>query len=170
MKLLAVSDSHGQTGILEELARLHGGGQSLLVHCGDSELPAGHEAISPFRTVRGNCDFDTGFPETLTIKSEAKTIFVTHGHVHNVKMSLLHLSYAAKEEGADIVLFGHSHLPGAEMVDGTLFLNPGSISLPRGGHERTYAIIETSGSLISVRYYGENHNEIERMNCEFTLS
>ena len=49
-----------------------------------------------------------------------------------MKQSLMGLYYNAKEMGADIVLFGHSHLYGAEMKDGILFLNPGSTMLADG--------------------------------------
>ena len=59
-----------------------------------------------------------------------RTLFITHGHRHSVKSNLMVLSYRAKEVGADIACFGHSHQLGAEMVNGTLFINPGSIRLP----------------------------------------
>ncbi|MCB6949730.1 YfcE family phosphodiesterase, partial [Roseburia faecis] len=72
-------------------------------------------------------------------------MFVTHGHHYNVKMTLLNLSYKAKEVGADFVFFGHSHILGAELIENTLFLNPGSLLMPSGRTERTYAIVEKNG-------------------------
>ena len=44
----------------------------------------------------------------------------------------MNLKYKAEEVNADIVCFGHSHVLGAEVIDGRLFLNPGSIRLATG--------------------------------------
>ena len=41
-----------------------------------------------------------------------------------------------------LCFFGHSHILGAEMINGTLFLNPGSFLMPRGRRERTYALVQ----------------------------
>ena len=86
--------------------------------------------------VRGNCDYDARISIiALLIDVQGKTVLAVHGHEHDVKQSLMGLYYNAKEMGADIVLFGHSHLYGAEMKEGILFLNPGSTMQPRGGKE-----------------------------------
>ena len=67
---------------------------------------------------------------------EGKKIFITHGDLYGVKYSLTNLYYRAKEVEADIVLFGHTHEQIILNEDGIIFMNPGSISLPklRGRH------------------------------------
>lgn len=82
--------------------------------------------------VKGNCDFSS-HQEEVVLDIEGHKIFATHGHNYRVKTSLNNLHYRAKELGADIALFGHTHIPYQEYEDGILFLNPGSLSSPRLG-------------------------------------
>ncbi|MCP3741261.1 metallophosphoesterase [Rossellomorea sp. BNER] len=169
MKLLIVSDSHGSTEILQELATLYSDSVDAMIHCGDSELTADNPIIADFLTVRGNCDIDARFPDILVKEITGVNIFVTHGHLFNVKMSLMNLNYKAKENEAQLVFFGHSHTLGAEMMEGTLFLNPGSILLPRGRREKTYALVEVENSKVIVRFLDENHKELVDLSATFSL-
>ncbi|MCJ8007022.1 metallophosphoesterase [Lederbergia wuyishanensis] len=167
MKILVVSDSHGNGTVLENLKVTYKNRVHAMVHCGDSELSANDSVLEGFSIVRGNCDMDPAFPNELVLKLNGSTIFVTHGHLHRIKTSLLTISYRAKEVGADFVFFGHSHLHGSEMIDGTLYLNPGSILLPRGGNEKTYAIITKNFSNITVQYFNEQHEELTQLRTVF---
>jgi len=88
--------------------------------------------------VRGNCDFCSTSPNVETITLEGKKLFITHGHTYNVKSGLLNLSLAAKESGADLVIFGHTHNPTNLYDDGVYFLNPGSLRGLRG----SYALVD----------------------------
>ncbi|MEK3890552.1 metallophosphoesterase [Bacillus sp. FSL K6-3431] len=167
MKLLVVSDSHGDRTALEELKGKYLNKVDAMIHCGDSELTADDPAIDGYSIVAGNCDMDSRFPEKLILEIKGVNIFVAHGHLHQIKSSLLPISYKAKEYDAKFVFFGHSHLLGAEMIDGTLFLNPGSISYPRGGNERSYAIIEENKTGMTVKFLNENHHEISQLTRTF---
>jgi uncharacterized protein len=167
MKLLIVSDSHGSKAEVKELQEKYKDEVDALIHCGDSELAADDKVISEYYMVRGNCDMENNFPNQLVKEIKGKKIFITHGHLYNIKMSLMNLQYKAKENRADFVFFGHSHTLGAEMIDGILFLNPGSILLPRGRTERTYALVESTDEKIQVRFLTHNHKVIESK--EFTL-
>lgn len=51
---------------------------------------------------------------------------------------------ARQLKGTDVVIFGHSHKYFQEMVDGRLWLNPGSCGRPRFGMELTMAVMEVS--------------------------
>jgi len=82
---------------------------------------------------------------------------MTHGHRYDVKASFSKLKQKAKANKADFVFFGHSHQAVAEKIGETLFLNPGSILLPRGRKERTYAIVELDGDDSVVHFYNEQH-------------
>lgn len=163
MKLLVVSDSHGEKNMLAELKTMYDDKVDVMIHCGDSELSSDDPALEGFISVRGNCDIDSRLPEEQIINMDGTVIFVAHGHLHRIKWSLLPISYRAKEIGANFVFFGHSHLLGAELLDNILYLNPGSISLPRGGNEKTYAIVEKDGSTYDVYYFNEQHEELKTL-------
>ncbi|WP_018660910.1 metallophosphoesterase family protein [Heyndrickxia acidiproducens] len=169
MKLLIVSDSHGLTDELFELENRYRDQVDAMIHCGDSELRAGQKEIKDFLTVRGNCDYERKFPLDITEEIGGNTIFVTHGHHYNVKMTLMNLSYKAKEVGAHFVFFGHSHMLGAEIIDNRLFLNPGSLLMPRGRVEKTYAIVEKEGNAIRVSFYTDKHRELQDLRQVFTI-
>lgn len=132
MRIGVFGDTHGNLAKLA-LAVERMGTIDLLLHTGDhytdllrAELPAHLEAIA----VRGNCDQEG--PAEETIKAEGHKILLLHGHQYGVKRSLNSLAYRAEEVGADIVVFGHTHIPEIEWVNGILIFNPGSASRPRG--------------------------------------
>ncbi|MDW0118132.1 metallophosphoesterase [Sporosarcina thermotolerans] len=139
MKIVVMSDSHGDKETVSAVSALSADAK---FHCGDSELSAEDPLLSKMHIVRGNCDSDLRFQKSLIIEIGNKRILTVHGHEHDCKRTLLPLFYSAKEHEADIVLFGHSHLYGAELQDGILFVNPGSTLLPRAGKEPTFAEIE----------------------------
>ena len=155
MKVLVISDSHGNEDLLKTIASRHSREVDALFHCGDSELSSNNEAMKSYESVRGNCDYDTTYPKEMTKDVNGVRFYITHGHLHQVKTTLMPLKYKAEEVGADVVCFGHSHIAGAEMVDGTLFVNPGSILLPRMTRDQTYVIIESTNDDFSVLYYNE---------------
>lgn len=169
MKLLVVSDSHGERNDLEQLNAKYLDDVDAMIHCGDSELAADDPTLQDFAVVAGNCDMDSRFPKELILEVDGSNIFVTHGHLHQIKSSLLSISYKAKEHHAKFVFFGHSHLLGAEMIEGTLFVNPGSISYPRGGNERSYAIIEKNQIEITVKFFNETHKELTHLTNTFEI-
>jgi uncharacterized protein len=169
-KILIVSDSHGSTELLDAIKEKHAGEVDQFIHCGDSELSEDNESISGFTTVKGNCDFYGNFPEEAMVEVDGYKFLVVHGHLYSVKSSLLSLSYRAEEVGADIVCFGHSHLLGAEKIQDVLFINPGSIRLPRGRRERTYVILDLKEGKAVLRVYDFDRGEIGSLNQEFSVS
>lgn len=159
MRLLVLSDTHGNADIIEQVKRMHK--VDVQFHCGDSELPYDHAAMQSFERVRGNCDNDSRYLEEVVVDCGNKRVLMVHGHLHNVKSSLMSLSYRAQELGAHIVLFGHSHLYGAELIDNILFVNPGSLVAPRSGNPKTYAGIEIeSDSEYKVHFINEGSDII----------
>jgi hypothetical protein len=156
MKIIVMSDSHGDLESVKTVSELSADG---IFHCGDSELSFGDSLLANMHRVQGNCDFDTNFPSSIVVEIDGTIILAVHGHEHDVKQSAHPLLYAAQECEADIVLFGHSHLYGAEMKDGVLFLNPGSTTQPRGGNQPTYAEIQW-GSSITVVFKNMEHETV----------
>ncbi len=99
------------------------------------------------RAVRGNCDFISKQPYEQLCEAGDKKLFITHGHLFDVKMTTKALMRAGAEQEADIILFGHTHERLCEYVDDPEYekpfylVNPGSISMPHDGIP-TYALIE----------------------------
>jgi len=118
-------------------------GVDILIHLGDNV-----EDIATIKkyykgeiiNVKGNCDFSEGVPSDRLIEVCGKKIFLTHGHRYGVKENLSRLRYKALETGADIVLYGHTHIAKIDFEEGIWYINPGSASLPRDG-DRSYVII-----------------------------
>ena len=144
-KIVLVSDTHGKTANLRTLMK-RTRQADMLLHMGDVE---GDEeeirsfAGCPVYFVRGNCDSFSRLPEEELLPLEGHRIFMTHGHRYSVSSTLAHLDDAARERDADIVLYGHTHVPEYVMIGERHFVNPGSLSRPRQeGHRPSYAILE----------------------------
>lgn len=159
MQIVVMSDTHGDSHVIDRVRGFYPQVE-IMIHCGDSELPFSHAALDGMKKVRGNCDLDKAFPEEIIVQAGDAALFVTHGHLFNVKSSMLALSYRAKEVAAHIVCFGHSHLLGAEMIDDVLFINPGSLLKPRGGKEKSFAVIDIQASYYQVDFFTENNDRL----------
>ncbi|WP_155591894.1 metallophosphoesterase [Lysinibacillus cavernae] len=159
MKILVMSDTHGDSHVIDKVREFYPE-IDVLIHCGDSELSFSHEALEGIKKVRGNCDREKAFPEEEFFTVNNVNIFVTHGHLFNVKSSILSLSYRAKELGAQIVCFGHSHILGAEVIDDILFLNPGSLLKPRGRKEKSFAVVELNTTFFKVEFLTDDNQSI----------
>ena len=93
--------------------------------------------------VCGNCDLASLSPDELLISPDDKNlIFAVHGHNHGVKYSLETLKKTARNKGANIALFGHTHSRYNEYDNGLYILNPGSIYIPRDGNKPSFGVIE----------------------------
>ena len=141
MRILVLSDTHGDFRSMMEAVRRQPNAE-MIIHCGDGreqieELQAAVPDI-PVVAVRGNCDWSSKLPDTQTVTVCGKTIFVTHGHLYQVKFTPYHLACAAREQGADIACFGHTHCAMNEYDDGLYLLNPGSCH----GYGASYGIID----------------------------
>ncbi|NMD70679.1 metallophosphoesterase [Bacillus sp. DNRA2] len=168
-KALIVSDSHRFVEELDHIKKKHQHEVDVMIHCGDSELFFDQPEIEGFVTVRGNCDYEMKYPDEQVVEFAGLKIFVTHGHLFSVKSTLMNLYYRAQELGANIVCFGHSHMLGMEQIDDILFINPGSIRLPRGRKERTYCILEQVENQLEVSVYDLDKGEIAALKQRFLL-
>ena len=141
MKLLILSDSHGYSFFLEEILKRERGAD-MIIHLGDGAADllamAEYTMGKPVYTCRGNCDSVAyGFPEFVLTEADGVKIFACHGHRYGVKFGLQNLYYAAREQGAKLCLFGHTHEPYSDF-DGDLFMvNPGPVA---GGYYATAEI------------------------------
>lgn len=154
MRILAVSDTHGDDLILQELLVQYPDLDGYF-YAGDSELQASNPLFDTYHAVLGNMDFDRDFPKTCTETIQGTTIFMTHGHLYGVGFGRNELAEAARAVGARIAIYGHTHVAMAEQHAGVVCINPGSISQPRGelrGLGGTYALIDVDGKAVTVQF------------------
>lgn len=129
-KILVVSDSHGDSWKLRAAIEAVPDAK-IVFHLGDGEAEA-REAAQRFGTkffhlVQGNCDWGSALPLYAVDEVEGKRIYACHGHIHLVKYGTADLVAEAIEKNCAIALYGHTHIPVTEYVDGVLLFNPGSI-------------------------------------------
>jgi predicted phosphodiesterase len=55
------------------------------------------------------------------------------------------------------------------MINGTLFLNPGSFLMPRGRRERTYALVQKEKNMITIQFFTDAHQELEELRLTFYI-
>lgn len=155
MKILVLSDTHGDTCKAEKAIRANKE-VDLIIHLGDYYRDA--QKLSnlfpgiPIEYIYGNCDFITeNVPAEKVIEVCGKRIFITHGHRYSVKWDYERLISKAEEQNADILLFGHTHIPEI-IINGRFYLlNPGSTSEPRNDSNESYAIIEIDNDQIKPK-------------------
>jgi putative phosphoesterase len=162
MKILIVSDTHGKNqNYLKTLERVSP--IDLMIYLGDFQ--GGEEYIESVTNCRlemvsGNNDFFNGLPKEKVIQIGKYTVLLTHGHRYGVYYGTGELQSAAKRNQADIVMFGHTHVPMLELNGDIWLINPGSLSLPRQhGRIPTFIIMEIDSggeAHFSLNYMKDN--------------
>ena len=167
MRLLAASDIHGSATacrrVLEAFEREKAEGLlllgDLLYHGPRNPLPEGHDPKECVRllnehrdhiaAVRGNCEAAVDqmvlqFPvlaDYMLLQLGKKLIFATHGDVYNPD----NLPPLAK---GGILLTGHTHVPACDVYPDFVYLNPGSVSLPKDEQKRRgYILLDDEGAV-----------------------
>ena len=152
MKLLVISDSHGNYARALKAHEL-AGPVDLIVHLGDGAEDARlmEELLEvPVHRVAGNCDLGSRLPSELILECGGCRILLTHGNRLSVKSGLTLLRKRGAELGAQVVLYGHTHLPAAENFEGMLLVNPGAL---KEGFPGSYAILTLEGGGASAEIY-----------------
>lgn len=170
-KVLIISDSHGLTDEVTMLKNRYKGKVDQMIHCGDSELDYDDPSIEDYVRVRGNCDFDDRYPDEVDLTIVDKHFLIVHGHMHQVKSTLMPVSYRASEVNAKIICHGHSHIAAVQQINNQIIINPGSIRLPRVRKEKTYAILSwDEQEQYSVDFYDLDGNIVSDLHFETTLN
>lgn len=145
MRILVISDSHGRNddvkGVIKQVKQL-----DMLIHCGDIER--GDDYIRslvdcPVYMVSGNNDYNLELPAEEVIEVQGYRILVTHGHYQYVNSGVAVLREYGLSQQADVVMYGHTHVPYIDIGEDITVLNPGSISYPRQeGRKPTFLVME----------------------------
>lgn len=148
MNILVASDTHGRYERLAEAIRRARPDVLLFLGDGLRDLRIPETEGLEVRAVCGNCDWYTGnpVPEARLEVIGGVRIFLTHGHRYGVKWGLEKAVAAALQNGADVLLYGHTHIPfektlprGHALEDGSvlqrplLVVCPGSLGEPPDG-------------------------------------
>ncbi|MBE6855107.1 MAG: metallophosphoesterase [Ruminococcus sp.] len=152
MKIIALSDTHRNYTALDTVLSRHADAD-MIIHLGDGEEELDtYLAKHPHRGpqiwhVAGNCDRMTLSPPRLVLDLPfGHRLLAVHGHNEQVKFSYSGLLIAARKEGADLVLFGHTHERLEHYEDGIWLFNPGSASCPRNSTVPTYGAVDITES------------------------
>ena len=158
MEILVFSDSHGRVEGMRRALTLQVKRPDLILHTGDGagDLEYLQTRGVPTLAVRGNCDLFTvsaHLTEDFVFEELGHKILMTHGHRYGIKGGMGGLLTHAVEIGADIVLFGHTHIPhescipvgetiGDKILTRPLYLfNPGSIGRNEDGEGLSFGTI-----------------------------
>lgn len=158
MKVLIVSDTHRSLKNLETVLEREEP-IDMLIHLGDVERQMAdviQMTDCPIHMIAGNNDFLSGLPGEEEFEIGRYRVFITHGHRYFVNFGEEELQDTARELGADIVMYGHTHRPVIEAEEDLITLNPGSLTYPRQqGRQPSYIVMtldEEGEASFEVRY------------------
>lgn len=163
MKLMIASDIHGSSYYCAKLMNAYNAEQAerlvllgdLLYHGPRNDLPRDYapkkviamlnEVKDDILCVRGNCEAEVDqmvlkFPvlaDYMTIFLDHHMIFATHGHLYHEK-------HMPPMKNGDIFLYGHTHIPELRRTNRYIFINPGSVSLPKKNSSSSYILLENN--------------------------
>lgn len=161
MKWFIASDLHGSAAYCEQmLAAYAREGADRLVLLGDilyhgprNDLPEGYApkaviaALNPLKEqilcVRGNCDTEVDqmvleFPilaDYAVLADGGLTVYLTHGHKFGEQ------NPPPMPKGS-VLLCGHTHIPAWNAHEDFIYVNPGSVSIPKNGSHHGYMLLE----------------------------
>ena len=138
MKYLVVSDSHGMDYELNDLLEMYPNMDGYF-HLGDSELSK--QDMQGFQAVIGNNDYNY-LPNMLVVAVGNKKAVLVHSHRQGPFHLVANLATLAREQEADFVFYGHTHVFADEIYDGIRVMNPGSLWRSRDNGSHSYAIFE----------------------------
>lgn len=163
MKYLIASDIHGDSVSAEILIEKFKNNNcdkiillgDILYHGPRNDLPENYnpkkviEILNEYSdkiiAVRGNCDAEVdqmvlnfNLLEDAFIEESGNVYYLTHGHHTNANEP------ADLKEGTT-VLHGHTHIIKKDIVDGVIYLNIGSITLPKENTSKCYAVLDENG-------------------------
>lgn len=163
MKCIVLSDTHGYIDTAREALRRNPDAE-VVFFLGDGiediEFLSDSYKNVAWLVVRGNCDRSPVFRGNMVKSVDSitlmdKKIVFTHGNLYGVKSGIGGLVALARDEGADIVLFGHTHTPCEIYISDYekpfYLFNPGAAS----GYEGSFGVIELLPSSLPLLSCGK---------------
>ncbi len=98
-------------------------------------------------SVKGNCDayvdemvLNFNLYDEYEFMLDNKRIIMTHGHIINPDKHL-------NVENA-VILYGHSHVYKSDFIGNSLYLNPGSTTIPKNNTQNSYAVLDKNAFIV----------------------
>ena len=91
-------------------------------------------------------------PPSLVLTVNGQQILFVHGHMEGVDFGYNKLGLDAKIQGIHVAVHGHTHVPHFEQHGDFTFINPGSISRPRGGSPASFAILTVEKTFVDAAF------------------
>ena len=152
MKIGVVSDTHGRAipkQLIEDFKTV-----DLIIHAGDFTTAADLKIFTDLKEVKavyGNMDepkLRQKLPEKSILKVDDCTVGVFHGEGSPQKI-LEAVKAKFKNDKVDAIIFGHSHVPCNQEINGVLFFNPGSPNDTVRAPYCSYGFLEIHGTNIA---------------------
>ena len=165
MKFLIASDIHGSAYYAEKMIEAYKREKAdkmillgdILYHGPRNDLPKDYapkkvipllnEEKERILCVRGNCDAEVDqmisefeFKQSVVLDMFEKKAFISHGHKFNPD--------TFPNEEFDVMFYGHFHVPEITEKDKKLFVNVGSVALPKNNSVHSYAVVDETGILL----------------------
>lgn len=177
MKYLIASDIHGSLDWINKLLNIFDSGEydkiillgDIYYHGPRNPFPDGYKpkAVSEvlnnikenLLVIKGNCDAEVdqmisefNFEDSLEFEVAGKKIFLSHGQNYNID------NFSGVD--FDVMFYGHFHTGFIKEHDGKIFVNPGSISLPKNETPNSYAVLDETG-VVLFDFDGNKIDEIK---------
>lgn len=161
MKLMFASDIHGSEYYTRKLAMKYNELScnklillgDVLYHGPRNDLPEGYnpkgviallnEMSDSILCVRGNCEAEVDqmvlefscMSDSMIMYEKGRMLFITHGHLFNTQNP-------PKLKCGDVLIHGHTHVQTIEKFGDNLYINPGSVSIPKENNPPSFMIYE----------------------------
>jgi putative phosphoesterase len=127
-----------------------------ILHAGDlvtMSLLDDLAVLAPVIAVRGNCDWGVDDLPAKAITSLGNlTVGLTHGYLGPGKSTPERALNTFAQEQVDIIIFGHSHIPYKQFVNGILLFNPGSPTEKRGQTHHSLGIMTIEDGFFDIQH------------------
>lgn len=162
MRIVVFSDSHNNYRALEQIV-LEQPQADYFLHLGDGEREFDDlAAVFPEKKmlgVCGNCDWGSTGKVVDMLRAGGRRIFFAHGHTFHVKSGIEDFIHTARSVGADIALYGHTHVACKSYEDGLYIMNPGSVTRSHRG-PASYGIVDitAAGAALNIVPFGRGRH------------
>lgn len=150
MKLGILADTHDE---LDPRIATVFAGVDRIVHAGDvcgPHLITELERLAPVTVVLGNNDAHFHWNDSETFELGGCRFLVEH--IVSPEQPTRSLRERLRRIQPNVVIFGHTHRPYCQRLDGILFLNPGSAGSPRYGLPRSVCLVDVNRGMVEPRF------------------
>ncbi|MBH0165737.1 metallophosphoesterase family protein [Fictibacillus sp. 7GRE50] len=161
-KILIISDTHMPkkgTAFPEPILDILSKHIDYIFHAGDWTAKSVYEELktfAPVYAVRGNVDQDSWsstLPDKVLVDIENVKVAMVHGHLGKGRSTPERAYRECQRDGADLIIFGHSHIPFHDEKGDSILFNPGSPTDKRRQKQFSFGIAEIDQSTIILTHH-----------------